>query len=339
MIARHCCIRVQKMAIPLLQRGYDVHCITHRFPMFGEEYKSVMQYTHMDQLYESIKLHKDADIFHAHNEPSWFVTAVKNVVGDKPVILDAHDSILIRVRKTDKVQTRISVDERNNFQLADGIVFVSEPMAKLCRKEFRLEQPYISLPSYVPKQWHRLDSWEWLGGITYEGRIDLPDELDTGKEMPFFRYCDFTELAARLHEKGIPLFLYTPGKNQELLKHYQNTAIWKGSYPFDKLIRKLGRHNWGFHGNINKFMVNDYAMPNKLFEYLAAGLPVIEMNAPLAGRFVEKHGLGIHVKSVDELIERWGEHRDCRKQVALKRLDWCMDNHIHKLEELYKNFL
>jgi len=339
MVARHCCIRVQKVALPLINNGYEVHCIAHRFPMFGEMYKTLIIYQHLDQLYNAIKLHGDADIFHVHNEPSWFVSAVKNILGDRPVVLDAHDSMLIRIPKGDRKHTRISVDERNNFQLADGVVFVSEPMAKLVRNEFNLTQPYVSLPSYVPKEWHRLDAWEWLGGVALEGRVDLPQELEEGKEMHFFQYCEYTELAKQLQAAGVPFFLYTTSKEGALQEHYKNIAIWKGSYPFDKLIRKLGRHNWGFHGNLGNFMVSQYAMPNKLFEYLAAGIPVIEMNAKLAGKFVEKHGLGIHVKSVPELLERWPEHRECRKNVAKNRFDWCMDAHIHKVENLYRELL
>lgn len=335
-IARHCCIRVQKMALPLLERGHEVHVITHKYPSFGEKYRSVMLYENLDQLYESIKLHKDADVFHAHNEPSWFVTAVKNVI-DKPVVLDVHDSMLVRVRKSDTKHVRISVDERNNFQLADGLVFPSSPMEKLCKGEFGITVPSITLPPYVPKTFYRLDSWKWMGGITYEGRVDLPKELS--KEMEFFSYCDYTELAGKLKEAGIPFHLYTPRKDDAIKKHYEGAALWRGAYPYDTLMRQLGRHDWGLCGNIGKHMAWEYAMPNKLFEYIAAGIPVIALNAPLAGKFLEKEKIGISVKSVDEIKARWSEHRECRRNIALKRFNWCMENHIGNLEELYKRVI
>ena len=337
MIARHCCIRVQKQALPLLEAGYDVHCIAHKMPMFGERYKSLIIYQDLTQLYQAIKLHKDADIFHCHNEPSWFVTAVKSVV-DKPTILDAHDSMLIRVAKDDDEAMRISIDERNNFQLADGHIFVSQTMADICREEFGLEQPHVVLPSYVPMEFHRLDAFRWLGGITYEGRIDLPDEIGTN-EMEFFRYCEYTELAKELHGRGIPFHLYTPRKDDKIQKHFGETAAWRGCYTYDKLIRKVARHNWGILGNIDEHLAWQHAMPNKLFEYMAAGIPIIAMNAKLAGEFVEEHGFGIAVKTVDEIVERWGEHRECRKNLALKRFDWAMEQHIDKVKELYETLI
>ena len=335
MIARHCCIRVQKIALPLLDDGYDVHCIAHRIPAYGDHYRSVMIYQNLEQLYEAINIHKDADIFHVHNEPSWFVTAVKTVT-DKPVILDAHDSMLLRILPEDEEHVRISVDERNNFQLADAHVFVSSSMAEICREEFGLNgQPYVILPSYVPKRFYRVDAWKWLGGICYEGRIDLPHEIGA-EEMEFFEYCDYTDLAKELKQAGIPFHLYTPRKDEDIQGHYKDTAIWRGSYEFDKLIRKLGRHDWGLLGNLKEFPVWQHAMPNKLFEYLAAGIPIIALNAKLAGEWVEEQGFGIDVSNVSSIKDLWTEHRRCRKNIVKHRMAWCMERHIWRIQELYE---
>lgn len=350
MVANHCCVRVPKMAIPLINRGHEVHLITARMRNLDEFYASVLYYTDQDQLYNSIKLHKDADIFHVHNEPSWYVTAIKDVLGDVPVVLDVHDSMLVRFNlETDKPDLTpkdpykkvviISADERNNFQLADALVFPSAPMSKHVRDVFDLKQPNLVLYSMLPKGWGKIDSYEFLGGITYEGRVDLPYEIESGKELPCFAYADFTELADQLKEKGIPLFLYMADPSKEKREHYRGKALWGGEHPLDVLLTKLGRHDWGFCGHTREFEIHKYAMCNKLFEYVAAGVPVIAMNAPCMGKFVEKHGLGIQVKSIDELAERWQESRELRKSVVLNRHKWWMENHIERLEKLYRQVL
>src|SRR4051812_34865532 len=95
MVSGHGCIRVHKMALPLINRGHDVHLIAGKVPSFWQNYKTFSLCADIDQYQEAIKLHKDADVFHCHNEPSWFVTAVKEVC-DKPVLLDVHDSYLAR---------------------------------------------------------------------------------------------------------------------------------------------------------------------------------------------------------------------------------------------------
>ena len=95
-IANHCCMRVHKMAIVLMNAGYDLHLITNKLTQFSEHYSSVLVYQNANQMRQAIAMHPDAWLFHAHNEPSWFVTAVKEIFPTMPVVLDVHDSMLLR---------------------------------------------------------------------------------------------------------------------------------------------------------------------------------------------------------------------------------------------------
>ena len=336
-IAQHCCVRVEKEALCLLRSGYNIHIIANRIPQYANTYSSLTIQHDPEQLYAAIKFHSDADIFHCHNEPSWFVTAVKNMLPNKPVVLDVHDSMLIRVKPNDENCTRITADERNNFQLADALVFASDSMAEVCKREFDLNQPSIVLPPYVPGFLYRLDAFKYLGGIVYEGRVDFPDE--NPPELNFFDYCEYTKLASELHKQKMPFYIYTTSEKQGNNKWYSETTVWRNAKNYDDLIRKLGSHDWGLLGNIDEHPAWDHAMPNKLFEYLAAGIPVIAINAKEAGEFIEAHGFGMSVKTVEEIKQRWDENRECRKQVAQHSFDWCMEKKIQPLKDLYKKLI
>lgn len=339
-IANHCCIRVQKEALPLLEKGHNVHLITHKIPRFGDYYKTISVVTTPAQLYRSIMLHGDADVFHVHNEPSWYVTVVKELFPDKPVVLDVHDTILGRVWPENTEAVRISVDERNNFILADAHVFVSESMRKVCQTDFGLEQPYCVLPSYVPERFNCIDAWRWLGGVTYEGRIDLPEKVERNKDLKFFEYCDYTEMAIAMTNAGITLSFYSPQADpQKVIDHYGGTAIYKGQYLYEQMIRHVARHDWGLVGNLGIHPAWQIALPNKLFEYMAAGVPVVVFNAAECADFVKEHGVGIVVEDPEELKERWGEKRKCRENVIKKRRGFTMENHIHKVEALYNELV
>lgn len=324
-----------------MDSGHEVHLITNKMPGFGDKYATVQMYLTQEQMLASIATHSDADVFHCHNEPSWFVIAVKSELGGKPVILDVHDSMLIRYAPEDDNDdhVRVSVSERDNMQLADGLVFVSRTMADVCRNEFSLDQPYTVLPSYVPKVLYRMDPYKWLGGIVYEGRTDITEKSkDEGMEC--FTYADYREVARQLSEKGIPFYIFSPNRDTaEMQQQYQDHALIMDSKPLHELLRAMGSHNWGLLGNLGSHEVWQHAMPNKLFEYMAAGIPVIALNAKAAGEFVEEHGFGISVSSVDEIASRWVEHRPCRRNITMKRNDWCMDNHIHRVTDLYKEIL
>lgn len=338
-IANHSCMRVQKEALPLIAKGYDVHLICQKIPPFGDHYKTISVATVPDQLFDNIALHKDADIFHVHNEPSWYVSCVKEVFPNKPVVLDIHDTMLVRVNEDDEENTRISVDERNNFTLADAHVFVSNTVKSVCQKEFSLSQPNIVLPSYVPKRFIRIDPWKWLGGVVYEGRLDLPEKIKRNKNLKFFSYCDFTEIAKELHKNEIMLFLYLGSKSDGVQEHYGDTASFQGGYVFNEMIRKIGRHDWGLVGNLGNHPAWQAAMPNKLFEYMCAGVPPVVIQAKEAAEFVLEHDVGIVVESIEELKDRWKEKRWCRKNIFEKRSMFYMENHIGKLESLYHEFV
>lgn len=332
-----------KEAFPLIQRGHDVHLIVESVRQGSEQFKTVNVWQDTDQLYEAIKLHKDADVWHAHNEPSWFVTAIKELLPSARVVLDVHDSCLLRKTAEEHAAEleenpaafRVSSDERNNTQLADALVYVSDSMRRIVSSEFALPQPSIVLPSYVPLCLYRIDMQDWVGGLVYEGRIDAAEDLPD-KWRSHFTYSDYQAFALKCREIGMDFHVYTPRGNEKLRKRYEDICYLHEPKPIDRLIKVLGSHDWGLVGNIKPFTEWANALPNKLFEYMAGCTPIVAMHAEESANFIREHGVGIVVDSPEELAERWAEHRQCREQVIKRRREFSMDAHIGELEALYK---
>jgi hypothetical protein len=336
-----------KESIPLIDKGYDVHLITEKVTQYSERFTTVTTYQHGQQLYDAIRLHADADLFHCHNEPSWFVTTVKDVGMKQPVVLDMHDSNLLR--KTPEEQeaelqhnpqsVRVSVDERNNAQLADAIVYPCEPMRQIVGGEFKLTQPSVVIPSAIPEEFYRFDFDNWIGGLVYEGRIDSPDDLPP-RWRSLFQYANYIELAKKCHDINMDFHIYTPRQNEAVLKKYHEAnAIMHPPENVGKLIKRMGSHDWGLVGNLHKHTEWQHALPNKLFEYMGGCVPVVAMNADESAKLLLEHGLGIAVENVDELAQRWREHRACRPNVVKKRFEFAMERYTPKLEALYKELL
>jgi glycosyltransferase involved in cell wall biosynthesis len=78
---------------------------------------------------------------------------------------------------------------------------------------------------------------------------------------------------------------------------------------------------------------NYYALPNKLFEYIMAGLPVIVTDMPQMKSVVETYNVGAvvsdqHPEAVARVVAEWGRRRsdfrtlkkNCRK--AALELNW-----------------
>lgn len=339
MIAGHACIRVQKMAIPLVRKGHTVHLVSQKIPVFQEIYKTHHLCMNLEQIRDSVEmLAPHVDIFHAHNEPSWFVNLVKERC-DIPVILDVHDSYLARstpeeaIDKRDQGQEciRETTEERNNFQNADALVFPGVAFREIVVNEFKLDQPSLILPSYVPKEMYRYMTGNWLGGLVYEGKVVLPEHAEHG-----FHYCEYSDLAEQCGKKGMDFHIYG-GKNAEdrYYEVYKENAYLHKPLVFSDLIKAISRHDWGLVGNVHPSTEWDVAFPNKMFEYMAANVPIVAMNARACGEFVERTGVGISVSSIDELASRWKEHRICRERLMKIRLRFSMEEHISGLENLY----
>lgn len=341
MVSNHACVRMHKMAIPLIESGdYKVHLIANKHTSFVEYYKSFGHWLEVGQLNNLIKLHaSDTDIFHVHNEPSWFVTIIKENC-DVPVVLDVHDSFLSRSTEEEakipledgKLPVRVSVEERNNFQLADALVFPSKAYQELIMNEFNLTQPSVVIRSHVPRRMYRYNMQDWLGGLVYEGKVQLEIKSRLGYG---FKYCHYTDLAKACFENDIDFHLYGGRDDKEFMDVFKDIAIVHEPLHFEELMRYISRHDWGLVGNIFKSSQWDSAMPNKLFEYVAACVPVVAMNAKECEEYVQEKGIGIAVKSLDELKQRWGEHREIRKNLIKTRITLSMEENIEPLKLLY----
>lgn len=337
------------MALPLIERGHRVHVIAHKIPSFYAHYFSFSLCNDLSQMIEAIRLHVNSgqfDVIHCHNEPSYFVTMVKEITDEIPVILDIHDSYLARstpeeaAAEYDKGRfgqhIRITVEERNNFQLADALVFPGDHFRRVVTSEFKLGQPALTLPSYVPERFYVYECPDWHGGLVYEGKVNLPAETKQGGQTGF-AYCDYTDVAKAMHAAGIDFHLYPGRDDEKLIKHYQDLAFVHNPAPYEQLMPKISRHDWGLVGNINRTREWEVAMPNKLFEYMAAGVPIVAMNADHCAELIEQEGLGIVVSSPADLAARWSEHRTIRANLIKRRKAFTMNSHIHKLEDFYRS--
>lgn len=346
MVSSHSCIRCQKEAIPLIERGHKVHMIANKVPSFYEQYASFTLCSDVEQYLEAIDLHSNAgkvDVFHVQNEPSWYVTAIKER-SHVPVVLDVHDSYLARstpeeataALDADQKHIRVMIEERNNFQLADGLIFPGDDFRSLVCGEFKLTQPTLTLPSYVPKRFYQYSAKDWHGGLVYEGKVNLPEE--TKGYSKGFEYCDYTDCATRAFEMGMDFHLYAGRTDEKFRKHYAAKALVHKPLAYLDLMGAIGRHDWGLVGNTTKTREWEVAMPNKLFEYVATGVPVVAMNASNCSTFLEETGMGISVGGPEELGERWKEHTEVRKKVLKQRQAWSMNAQIHHLEDFYRAF-
>lgn len=128
-----------------------------------------------------------------------------------------------------------------------------------------------------------------------------------------------------VEERGLRLLVVGGGKHLGRVKRLvrarglSNLVEFAGSVPYDELSKYLCRAKVGVSGR--PFVENPeylYTMPVKIYDYLAAGLPIIAYGPPssVVQEFIVENGVGFYVdrydlsemlKRVDSLV---AEHRE-----------------------------
>ena len=337
-VTNHCCIRVLKEAWVLKKIGYNIHLITGpeifnsmlaNPPRYTPIFKSIQWFNNRQQLETSLRLIAGkTHIFHVHNEPSWLVSYVRDIVNDAVIIFDMHDSLKWRHLKENP-------EEDLAIEAATSFVVPSEG----CKVELSTrvgEKKIIVLPSAVPEDWYVYSISHREEGIVSQG----------GHTVDPKSWRDYTEIYKKL--AGSVKVIACSGEfviNQNAGKrivntsnHYSDLGIKLANMKYETLLDAIGGIDWNLVGNWKADPIPDVwevAVPNKFFDAVAAGTPSFVINAPEVSKIVVPLKIGIAVDTPEEMIERFGESKKCRKKLAIHRRDLAMERFIHRVEGLY----
>ena len=109
--------------------------------------------------------------------------------------------------------------------------------------------------------------------------------------------------------------------------------------PPTALMHELPGYDFGwagFNAGLNGAHL-DTALPNKVFEYVAAGLPVLTFDHRALARFLETEGLGLRLDSVAGLVARLRalDLATLRGRVAAARHGLTVEANIGQVLDLY----
>jgi hypothetical protein len=82
----------------------------------------------------------------------------------------------------------------------------------------------------------------------------------------------------------------------------------------------------------------DTCLPNKAYEYMGCGLPVLTLGHRALARLVGEGCLGLSLATLDDLLGQLSavDLAEIRGRVAAVRLELTVESSIHSLAELYE---
>lgn len=349
MVSHSHCIRVEKEAWEFKKRGYKVKVVSNRAPLINRPglhdiYDTIGLYRLWfdkgkdgepdvlckEMFYQTLKETK-ADIFICHNEPTWVVTDCKSVVKE-PVIFDVHDTLCTRTGDTYPM-------EQEAFDACDAVVHVSDDIAAHLNAAYKVSKPSAVVRSLPPSDWFVViegNKYVNNGRIIYQGGALSPIQIEKavarGSDVALkFDYRDFTEVIKKLVFGGRGVDMLIP--RGEAHQYYGMLGAQCGWIDnLWELYLTIREHEWGLALFPEGSDHIKYAMPNKVFDYMAAGIPCIANKDTSFGKLVEKYELGFTMGYGDDF--EFPDWKKYKKKVLHNRKLLCMDKEIDKYIEL-----
>ena len=110
--------------------------------------------------------------------------------------------------------------------------------------------------------------------------------------------------------------------------------------PPSRLLAALPEYDFGWAGfnSALNWAHLDTCLPNKAYEYVGCGLPVLTFPHRALSRLVGHDSLGLSLPTLDNLIGQLSalDMVELRRRVAAARLELTVEANIHRLGELYE---
>jgi len=342
-VSQHTCIRAIKEATVLHQLGYNMHLIANKIGN-TQFFKSTRYYQTTDEFETIVKEMGDKiDIWHVHNEPNWYAISIRKVLPKAKIVFDHHDSHHWRLKKG---QTFFPEKEAATFYAEDVADLCADAFvapSELCKADLkkRHKKPVAFVPSACPRREFRMKEFAVRAGLVLQGGTVTTDQA---KKERWQAWRDYTELLTELRGKA-HIFIYSPNfftrEKGDASEHYRKLGCEVAKYPYDQMMDRLGEHSWNLVGNWQKESqrVWEYALPNKFFDAIASGVPSVVFGCPEAANLTKKYDIGLIASHPKELIKRWGDHIEKRKNLLMCRDELSMEAFIKNLTDLYDEVL
>ena len=293
------CIRNYKMAVALRAAGHRVTLaytrsrLSQAYPELSDEtYDECVLVRDYRQLWD---LTASYDIVHCHNEPDLLTVAA--LAGTAPVVHDTHD--LISLRRPDDANLAFFEGVAN--RAADGRVYTTPYQMEEARNLYGVTGPSLVLHNYVSqgdlprRKLPKLSQADGQVHLVYEGGVRARGHRDFGEL--------FRDLAAR----GLHVHVYPMKCDEEVARQMTGSPNLHYHQPVSpkQIIEEMTQYDFGiipFNLDQGKRRFLDTTIANKLYEYLAAGLPVIATDLRSYREYFREHPVGLTYAGADDIV-------------------------------------
>lgn len=355
--------RVLKTSKTLLCAGYDVSVVAlldkglkeydmvsgipvHRIKLITRswsKYKFIQFLKLIEFIIRFIVRYRYADVLHCNDLNALFVGVCCKLTRPKiKLIYDSHELAINDVPNQSARSIKLKkMLEGSLIKFAHSVINVSDSIANEYVQLYHISKPHLVLncPVYHEQPKRNLfrenlgirpDQTIFLyqGGLSKGRGIELLLEafsaFDSDKNV--LVYMGYGPLEGLLQEKAQQhsTIFYHPAVSPDVLLNYTSSADYGVSFIEDSCLSYR------------------YCLPNKMFEYLMAGLPVLTSNLFEMKRLVETEGIGIVAKentlegfkkAVEASLDQ--DYGAIQENVFAARKKYCWEEQEKVLRDIY----
>ncbi|HKZ63067.1 MAG TPA: glycosyltransferase [Thermoplasmata archaeon] len=190
-----------------------------------------------------------------------------------------------------RIRQRImSRAERAVHEDADLVVYTTQAMLDYARTRYRMREaivvPNAVLAADLPKAPLPKLSEDGRSHCVYVGLVQPWGLAGSRSLLPFFRELSKEHV---VHVYGVT----EKAKLAEVRRELEGVAVWHDPVPQERLLRELTQYDFGLNLlpriDVARF---ETVIPNKMYEYLGAGIPVLVSPYRAMVEFVRKYECG-----------------------------------------------
>jgi hypothetical protein len=281
------------------------------------------------------------DLVHSHNLPdSLTVIALELFAGRIPVVHDVHDLQSLRQTPYEdgfpEPRKPLAL-EQLAVEGCSALVTVSEELLEQIRARYCVRAPTLAFPNYALRRDlpRVLPSAERRNGhpprLVYQGTVSVNGG-----------HYDLRGIFETIVGEGLSLDVY-PSRNTpsyaEFAGRLPGLRVHATLSP-PRLLAALPQYDFGwagFNSALNGAHL-DTCLPNKAYEYVGCGLPVLTLGHRALARLVGEGCLGLSLATLDDLLGQLSavDLVEIRGRIAAARLELTVEANIGRLVELYE---
>ncbi len=133
------------------------------------------------------------------------------------------------------------------------------------------------------------------------------------------------KLFSKLDNKDLCIVFLGYGDLVEYVKLAQkkyNNIFYHEAVPLQEMVKVISSADLGLAYIVNGSINDSYCLPNKFFEYIYSGIPVISSKSPDMVYYLKKYSIGLSINklSYEELLPAIEEVLKIKKEVLMESI-------------------